>query len=156
MRASTSPFIHFALAAAQEALTQAGWVSAQLSDEQRERTGVAIGSGIGSVEESYEAGHTLHTEGVRRASPHGIPRLLINLAAGQVSIAHGFRGPNHAVSTACATGANAIGTPAPSTSPQPLTQRLDMCVGVCVCVCVCVCVRACVRAMVVAQAMLRA
>ncbi|MCL2469810.1 MAG: beta-ketoacyl-ACP synthase II [Alphaproteobacteria bacterium] len=100
-------FIHYALAAAQEALEDSGYKPA--SDEERERAGVLIGSGIGGLHEIYETSIVLHERGVRRVSPFFIPRSLINLASGQVSIKYGLRGPNHAVVTACATGSHAIG-----------------------------------------------
>ncbi|HKY95390.1 MAG TPA: beta-ketoacyl-ACP synthase II, partial [Kiloniellales bacterium] len=79
------------------------------SDEQRDRTGVLIGSGIGGLESIYDASLLLAEKGPRRISPFFIPSALINLAAGQVSIRYGFRGPNHAVVTACSTGSHAIG-----------------------------------------------
>jgi 3-oxoacyl-[acyl-carrier-protein] synthase II len=100
-------FIHYAIAAAAEAVKDSGYVPA--NDEARERTGVLIGSGIGGLNEIYETSIVLHDKGPRRVSPFFIPRSLINLASGQVSIMHGYRGPNHAVVTACATGAHAIG-----------------------------------------------
>ncbi|MER2519803.1 MAG: beta-ketoacyl-ACP synthase II [Bdellovibrionales bacterium] len=100
-------FIHYAVAAAAEAVKDCGYVPA--NDEQRERVGVMIGSGIGGLNEIFETSLVLHEKGPRRVSPYFIPRSLINLASGQVSIIHGFRGPNHAVVTACATGAHAIG-----------------------------------------------
>ncbi len=100
-------FIHFAMAAADEAVKDSGYVPQD--DEARERAGVMIGSGIGGLNEIYETSIVLHEKGPRRVSPFFIPRSLINLASGQVSIVHGFRGPNHAVVTACATGAHAIG-----------------------------------------------
>lgn len=100
-------FIHFAIAAADEAVKDSGYVPA--SDEERERVGVMIGSGIGGLNEIFETSLVLHEKGPRRVSPYFIPRSLINLASGQVSIIHGFRGPNHSVVTACATGAHAIG-----------------------------------------------
>ena len=100
-------FIHLAMAAAQEAVGMAGWQPA--TDEARERTGVLIGSGIGGLNEIYEASILLKERGPRRISPFFIPSALINLASGQVSIKYGFRGPNHAVVTACSTGAHAIG-----------------------------------------------
>jgi 3-oxoacyl-[acyl-carrier-protein] synthase II len=100
-------FIHYAIAAADEAVKDSGYVPA--SDEARERIGVMIGSGIGGLNEIYETSIVLHEKGPRRVSPFFIPRSLINLASGQVSIIHGYRGPNHAVVTACATGAHAIG-----------------------------------------------
>ena len=100
-------FIHYAVAAATEAVADSGYVPAD--DEARERTGVLIGSGIGGLNEIFETSIVLHEKGPRRVSPFFIPRSLINLASGQVSIQHGYRGPNHSVVTACATGAHAIG-----------------------------------------------
>ncbi|MDR3425604.1 MAG: beta-ketoacyl-ACP synthase II [Alphaproteobacteria bacterium] len=100
-------FIHFAIAAAEEAIKDSGYVPA--TEEARDRTGVMIGSGIGGLNEIYETSILLYEKGPRRVSPFFIPRSLINLASGQVSIMHGYRGPNHAVVTACATGAHAIG-----------------------------------------------
>jgi 3-oxoacyl-[acyl-carrier-protein] synthase II len=100
-------FIHYALAAAAEAVEDSGYTPA--NDEARERVGVMIGSGIGGLHEIYETSIVLHEKGPRRVSPFFIPRSLINLASGQVSIKYGFRGPNHSVVTACATGAHAIG-----------------------------------------------
>ncbi|MBV8061721.1 MAG: beta-ketoacyl-ACP synthase II, partial [Alphaproteobacteria bacterium] len=100
-------FIHFAIAAADEAIKDCGYVPA--NDEQRDRVGVMVGSGIGGLNEIYETSIVLHEKGARRVSPFFIPRSLINLASGQISIMHGYRGPNHSVVTACATGAHAIG-----------------------------------------------
>ncbi|MCK6451079.1 MAG: beta-ketoacyl-ACP synthase II [Alphaproteobacteria bacterium] len=100
-------FILYAMAAAEMAVEDSGWKPAQ--DEQRERTGVLIGSGIGGLPEITDTSITLHEKGPRRVSPFFIPASLINLASGQVSIRHGFKGPNHAVVTACSTGAHAIG-----------------------------------------------
>src|ERR1700722_13893018 len=100
-------FIHYAIGAAAEAVIDCGYVPP--NDEARERIGVMIGSGIGGLNEIYETSIVLHERGPRRVSPVFIPRSLINLASGQVSIIHGYRGPNHAVVTACATGAHAIG-----------------------------------------------
>jgi len=100
-------FIHFAVAAAEEALTDAGWKPTE--EEDRERTGVMIGSGIGGLEDIYDASILLQERGPRRVSPFFIPSALINLASGQVSIKYGLKGPNHAVVTACSTGAHAIG-----------------------------------------------
>ncbi|MFY9287023.1 MAG: beta-ketoacyl-ACP synthase II [Alphaproteobacteria bacterium] len=100
-------FIHYAIAAADEAVKDSGYVPAD--DEDRDRTGVLIGSGIGGLNEIYETSLVLKEKGPRRVSPFFIPRCLINLASGQVSIIHGYRGPNHSVVTACATGAHAIG-----------------------------------------------
>ncbi len=78
-------------------------------EDERERTGVMIGSGIGGLDTIAETSIELHEKGPRRVSPFFIPRPLINLASGQVSIRYGFKGPNHSVVTACATGAHAIG-----------------------------------------------
>jgi 3-oxoacyl-[acyl-carrier-protein] synthase II len=100
-------FIVFALAAAGQALRDADWAPKTYEDQVD--TGVLIGSGIGGLGGIYEASVTLHDKGPRRISPFFIPGRLINLAGGQVSIAHGLKGPNHAVVTACSTGAHAIG-----------------------------------------------
>jgi 3-oxoacyl-[acyl-carrier-protein] synthase II len=100
-------FIIFALAAAEQAVNDAGWVKP--SDEESERTGVLIGSGIGGLPMIAENAVLLHERGPRRISPYFIPGSLINEASGVVSIRYGYRGPNHAVVTACATGAHAIG-----------------------------------------------
>ena len=100
-------FIIYAMAAAQEAVQDSGWVPP--TDEARDRTGVMIGSGIGGLATIDDTSQTLASQGPRRVSPFFIPASLINLASGQVSIKYGFRGPNHAPVTACATGAHAIG-----------------------------------------------
>jgi len=100
-------FIVLAIAAAQQAIEDSGWVAE--SDEQKDRTGVLIGSGIGGLPGIQEGSVTLHERGPRRISPFFIPAALINLASGHVSIQHGFKGPNHAVVTACSTGAHALG-----------------------------------------------
>ena len=100
-------FIHFAMGAADEAFKDCGY--APQSDEERERFGVMVGSGIGGLNEIYETSVVLHEKGPRRVSPFFIPKSLINLASGQISIKHGLRGPNHAVVTACSTGGHAIG-----------------------------------------------
>ncbi len=100
-------FIHFAMAAAGEAVADSGWVPQ--TEEERCATGVMIGSGIGGLDSIYEAALMVHEGRARRLSPFFIPSLLINLASGQVSIKYGFKGPNHAVVTACATGVHAIG-----------------------------------------------
>jgi 3-oxoacyl-[acyl-carrier-protein] synthase II len=100
-------FIVFALVAAGQALRDADW--SPKSYEDQVDTGVLIGSGIGGLGGIYDASVTLHEKGPRRISPFFIPGRLINLAGGQVSIAHGLKGPNHAVVTACSTGAHAIG-----------------------------------------------
>ncbi|WP_375407767.1 beta-ketoacyl-ACP synthase II [uncultured Methylobacterium sp.] len=101
------PFIVYAMAAAGQALDDAGWHPKTHEDQCA--TGVMIGSGIGGIGGIYDASVTLHDKGPRRISPFFIPGRIINLASGQVSIAHGLKGPNHAVVTACSTGAHAIG-----------------------------------------------
>ncbi|KAI9593124.1 ketoacyl synthase domain-containing protein [Syncephalis fuscata] len=103
-----APFTQYALAAAQEALTSANWIN-NLTDAQKERTGVCIGSGMGGFEDIYDSSCDFAKRGLRPISPLFTPRMLINMASGQLSIKHGFRGPNHAVATACTTGAHAIG-----------------------------------------------
>ena len=100
-------FILYAIAAADEALSSSGWQAS--SDDEKERAGVLIGSGIGGLQTIYDASVTLHERGPRKLSPFVIPAMLINLASGQVSIRHGLKGPNHSVVTACSTGAHAIG-----------------------------------------------
>src|SRR5262245_34841524 len=100
-------FIVCGLAAAEEAIKDSGYVPA--NDEARERAGVMIGSGIGGLATIDDTSKTLEAQGPRRVSPFFIPASLINLVSGQVSIKHGFKGPNHAPVTACATGAHAIG-----------------------------------------------
>jgi 3-oxoacyl-[acyl-carrier-protein] synthase II len=100
-------FIVYALAAAAQAVEDAGW--SPEDEGGRERTGVMIGSGIGGLPGITDAALNLHERGPRRISPFFIPACLINLASGHVSIRYGFTGPNHAVVTACSTGAHAIG-----------------------------------------------
>ena len=100
-------FILYAMAAADEAIADAGWTPQDYED--KIRTGVLIGSGIGGLKAIADTAVELHLKGPRKVSPFFIPSALINLASGQVSIKYGFKGPNHAVVTACATGAHAIG-----------------------------------------------
>lgn len=102
-------FIIFAIAAADEAIQDAGWKIDSEDTAQQARTGVLFGAGIGGLQTTYDASITLKERGPRRLSPFVVPGMLINLAAGQISIRHGFKGPNHSVVTACATGAHAIG-----------------------------------------------
>ncbi len=102
-------FITYALVAAQQAIEDSGWLPGPDEEEARERTGVMIGSGIGGIETIADTAITLKEKGPRRVSPFFIPSALINLCSGQVSIKYGFKGPNHAVVTACSTGAHAIG-----------------------------------------------
>jgi 3-oxoacyl-[acyl-carrier-protein] synthase II len=106
-RRRVDDFILYGIAAADEAVRDANWMPED--EESRERTGVMIGSGIGGLGTIAETAIELHEKGPRRVSPFFIPSALINLASGQVSIRYGFKGPNHAVVTACATGAHAIG-----------------------------------------------
>jgi 3-oxoacyl-[acyl-carrier-protein] synthase II len=100
-------FIIFSMSAATQALNDAGWHPESRDDQNS--TGVLIGSGIGGIGGIADTAITLKERGPRRVSPFFIPGRLINLAGGYVSIAHGLRGPNHAVVTACSTGAHAIG-----------------------------------------------
>ncbi len=100
-------FIIYAMAAAEQAINDAGW-KADTQDKQ-ERTGVLIGSGIGGLNGIAETSLLQKEKGPRRVSPFFIPGRLINLAGGYVSIRHSLKGPNHAVVTACSTGAHAIG-----------------------------------------------
>lgn len=101
------PFIVYAIAAATEALRDAGWAPAALAEQ--ERSGVMIGSGIGGLPGIEAAARALENGSQRRLSPFFIPSNLINLAAGHIAIQHHLRGPAHATVTACASGAHAIG-----------------------------------------------
>ncbi len=100
-------FIVYGMAATQEALNDANWLPTE--EEDLNRTGVLIGSGIGGLDEIHKTSTILNEKGPRRVSPFFVPASLINLTSGQVSIKYGFRGPNHSVVTACATGTHAIG-----------------------------------------------
>ena len=100
-------FILYGMAAAEQAVRDADWMPED--EESRLRTGVMIGSGIGGLSSIADTAVVLKERGPRRVSPFFIPGALINLISGQVSIRHGFKGPNHAVVTACSTGAHAIG-----------------------------------------------
>ena len=100
-------FIIFGLAAAKQAVRDSGWEPK--SEDERQRTGVLIGSGIGGLPGIEEGAVLIKEKGPRRLSPFIIPGRLINLISGYASIEHGFKGPNHSVVTACATGAHAIG-----------------------------------------------
>jgi len=100
-------FILYAVGAADEAVRDSGW--APQDEEGRERTGVNIGSGVGGLSTIADTAIEMHEKGPRRVSPFFITASLINLASGQVSIRHGFKGPNHSVVTACASGAHAVG-----------------------------------------------
>jgi len=100
-------FIVYGMAAATQALEDSGWKAD--TQEKQERTGVMIGSGIGGLSGIADTSILLKEKGPRRVSPFFIPGRLINLASGYVSIRHDLKGPNHAVVTACSTGAHAIG-----------------------------------------------
>ena len=100
-------FIQYGIAAAKMAIEDAGITN--LNEEQKLKVGVTLGSGIGGLETIYEGSQTLDKKGPRKLSPFFIPSSLINLLSGQVSIRYGFKGPNHSVVTACATGAHSIG-----------------------------------------------
>lgn len=106
-RRKVDDFILYGMAAAEQAVRDSGWVPA--NDEERERTGVMIGSGIGGLSSIADTAVLIKERGAKRVSPFFIPGALINLVSGQVSIRFGFKGPNHAVVTACSTGAHAIG-----------------------------------------------
>ena len=101
------PFIHYGIAAAAQAVADSGWEPQ--TEEDRCATGVMMGSGIGGLQSIYEGSVLVHEGKARRMSPFFIPSALINLISGQISIRYGFKGPNHAVVTACATGVHAIG-----------------------------------------------
>lgn len=106
-RKRVDDFILYGIAAAEEAIKDSGFVAE--TTEQQERTGVMIGSGIGGLQTIAENALVLERDGPRRISPFFVPSALINLVSGHVSIKHQFKGPNHSVVTACATGAHAIG-----------------------------------------------
>ena len=106
-RRKVDDFILYGMAAAQQAVEDSGWMPED--EEARCRTGVMIGSGIGGLNSIAKNTLMIEEKGPRRLSPFFIPGALINLVSGQVSIRYGFKGPNHAVTTACATGAHAIG-----------------------------------------------
>ncbi|TDK49829.1 beta-ketoacyl-ACP synthase II [Antarcticimicrobium luteum] len=106
-RRKVDDFILFGIAAADMAVRDSGWMPED--EESRERTGVMIGSGIGGLNSIADTAVLIKERGPRRVSPFFIPGALINLISGQVSIRFGFKGPNHAVVTACSTGAHAIG-----------------------------------------------
>jgi 3-oxoacyl-[acyl-carrier-protein] synthase II len=100
-------FILFAMAAATQAVEDAGWAPEDVTE--LERTGVLTGSGIGGLNSIAETAIMMKEKGPRRVSPFFVPGALINLISGQIAIKYGFKGPNHAVVTACSTGAHAIG-----------------------------------------------
>jgi 3-oxoacyl-[acyl-carrier-protein] synthase II len=100
-------FIHLAMVAGSQAVEDSGWTPE--TEDDRNATGVMIGSGIGGLETIYDASILVHEGRARRLSPFFIPSALSNLASGHLSIKYGFKGPNHSVVTACATGVHAIG-----------------------------------------------
>ena len=100
-------FIIYSMAAADQAIKDSGWTAE--TEEDRYRAGVLVGSGIGGLQGIEKTSLLLAEKGPRRVSPFFIPGRLINLCSGQISIRHGLKGPNHAVVTACSTGAHAIG-----------------------------------------------
>jgi len=106
-RRRVDPITIYALAAATEAVEMSGWKPTD--EEGQDRTGVMIGSGIGGIQSFTDAVQTVMTKGARRLSPFAIPAILVNLPSGHISMKYGFRGPNHANSTACTTGTHAIG-----------------------------------------------
>ena len=106
-RRKVDDFILYGVAAAEQAVSDAGWKP--INEADLVRTGVMIGSGIGGLNSIAETAVLIHEKGPRRVSPFFIPGALINLISGQVSIKYGFKGPNHSVVTACSTGAHAIG-----------------------------------------------
>ncbi|KAL8914492.1 MAG: hypothetical protein Q9171_000845 [Xanthocarpia ochracea] len=102
-----SKFMQYAITAAQEALIDAQWHPQ--TEKERETTGICLGSGIGSFSEVYYTSLAFSQGGPKKVSPLFVPKLLINLAAGHLSMKYGLKGPNHAVTTACTTGAHSIG-----------------------------------------------
>jgi 3-oxoacyl-[acyl-carrier-protein] synthase II len=100
-------FIQLGIAAADQAILDSGWVAE--TEEQKYRTGIIIGSGIGGLYSIEKTSLLINEKGIKKISPFFIPSSLINLVSGQVSIKYGFMGPNHAIVTACATGAHAVG-----------------------------------------------
>ncbi|KAL0298670.1 UNVERIFIED_CONTAM: 3-oxoacyl-[acyl-carrier-protein] synthase, mitochondrial [Sesamum radiatum] len=104
---SIARFISYALCAADEALRDANYMPT--TQDEKERTGVSIGAGTGSISDILDASKMICEKKLRRLSPFFIPRILINMASGHVSMKYGFQGPNHAAVTACATGAHSIG-----------------------------------------------
>ena len=100
-------FIRYGIVAAAEAIADSGYQAE--TEEQQARSGVYLGSGVGGIQGIADAAYTLRDKGVGKLSPFFMPSVLINLLSGRVSIAHGFRGPNSAVVTACSTGTHAIG-----------------------------------------------
>ena len=106
-RRKVDTFILYGVAAAEQAVKDSGWMPEDT--DSLERTGVLVGSGIGGLNSIADTAVLIKEKGPRRVSPFFIPGALINLISGQISIKYGFKGPNHAVVTACSTGAHAIG-----------------------------------------------
>ncbi|KAI4188720.1 MAG: hypothetical protein L6R41_001959 [Letrouitia leprolyta] len=102
-----SKFMQYTSVAAREALEDANWQPS--TEDEQETTGICLGSGIGSFEEIYNTSLSFDKDGAKKVSPLFVPKLLINLAAGHISMKYGLKGPNHAVTTACTTGAHSIG-----------------------------------------------
>ncbi|KAG9063550.1 Mitochondrial beta-keto-acyl synthase [Linnemannia hyalina] len=100
-------FTQYAIAAARMAIKDANWEAT--TEEEKERTGVCLGSGIGSLEDMATTTLSFAESGYRKMSPMFVPKILINMAAGHLTMKYGFKGPNHAVSTACTTGAHSLG-----------------------------------------------
>ncbi len=103
------PFCQYAMVVADQALSDAGIDSGTLTAEQQERIGVIYGSGIGGLQILFSQAQVLSEDGPRRVSPFFIPMMIPDIAAGQISIRHGLRGPNYSCVSACATGNNNIG-----------------------------------------------
>ncbi|KAH8672107.1 thiolase-like protein [Tricladium varicosporioides] len=103
----TAKFTQYAIAATELAMSDAGWKPQ--TQEDKEATGVCLGSGIGNLEELFDTSIAYEKAGYKKVSPLFVPQLLINLGAGHISMKYGLHGPNHAVTTACTTGAHAIG-----------------------------------------------
>ncbi|KAG2185527.1 hypothetical protein INT44_002320 [Umbelopsis vinacea] len=104
---TTALFTRYAIASAKQALQDAGW--SPQTEEEKERTGVCLGSGMGSLDDLYTTSTVYSTSGYKKVSPMFVPKILINMAAGHLTMKFGFKGPNHAASTACTTGAHSIG-----------------------------------------------
>ena len=102
-------FILYGMAAGDDALKDAGWNAETASEEEKNRFGVMMGSGIGGLQVIYDNSISFHENGIKKISPFFIPSCLINLVSGNLSIKHGLKGPNHACVTACSTGTHAIG-----------------------------------------------
>lgn len=102
-------FILYGMAAGSDAMEDAGWNPEEVSEEEKYRAGVMMGSGIGGLQTIYENSLSFNESGMRRISPFFIPACLINLISGNLSIKYGLKGPNHSCVTACSTGTHAIG-----------------------------------------------